>query len=151
MMGRRVVKVQVHDDGTLHLPVDNVVAGLDELAGTVVDRIGLLPRRRPPAAVPKSIKPVAAGAANANYQLSSVDARLLGFAVREATGVQGAEAVIELHAGTDASGDLIVPITLAGGESDRDWFGPNGITFAGGLYLVRVTGTVDGCVFLGEI
>lgn len=144
-----ILRVRVNGDGTLNLPVDGVVAGLNPVVDQLVDRIGLLPRKRPPAAVPKSIGAVAAGAPTANRQLSSVDARLLGFALRETTGV--AAAAIELRAGTDPTGDLIVPLNLAGGETAREWFGPNGITFAGGLFLVRVTGTIDGAVYLGEI
>jgi hypothetical protein len=144
-----VIRLRLGDDGTVHLPVDNVVAALTPVADHLVDRVGLLPRRRPPAAVPKTLNAVAAGGVNGNYQLSRVDARLLGFSMRETTGAAGA--TIELRAGDDATADLILAIDLDPGETTREWFGPNGIEFNGGLYVVRVAGTVDGSVWLGEI
>jgi hypothetical protein len=143
---KSILRVKVNDDGTLQLPADDIVRGVDGLFARFAD---LLPRARPPAAVPKVFSAIAAGGVNANRQMSAVDARLLGFSIRETTGA--AAATIELRAGTDATGDLIIPINLGAGESAREWYGPDGVAFTGGLYLVRVAGTVDGSIWLGEV
>jgi hypothetical protein len=144
-----IARVRLNDDGTLQMPTDDIVAALDEAAGRVVDRIGLLPRRRPPAAVMKSISAVAAGGVNANRLLSAVDpVRLMGFAFRETA---GAVASLELRAGTDVTGDLAIGVNLAANGNAREWFGPNGLAVPGGLFLVRLAGSIDGSVWLGEI
>ncbi len=123
---------------------------LDELAGLLGELIAQLrgdldgpPRLRLPAAYPV---PVVARAASNSTQLTTVPNTLHGFALRETTGA--ARAVIELRAGESDDGALVAAITLAAGESVRDWFGPNGIAVSG-LRLVRVSGSADGSVFLG--
>lgn len=130
----------------VHLPADNVLAFVDPVLGRLEQR-GLLPRRRPPAAVVKTIPAVAAPAGN--RQLTNVPNRLMGFALRETTGTAGA--TVELRDGTDATGDLVVAVTLAAGESTRDHFGEGGLGLGTGLYLVRVAGSVDGSVWFGEV
>jgi hypothetical protein len=70
---------------------------------------------------------------------------LRGYGFRETSGA--GTATVLLRAGSDASGDVVVPITLQAGESVRDWFSDEGIAILGGLF-VDVTGAVDGSVYL---
>ncbi len=90
--------------------------------------------------------PVVARASGNSTQLTTVPNSLHGFALRETT--NAARAVVELRAGESDEGTLVASITLAAGESIRDWFGPNGIAVSG-LRLVRVSGSAEGSVFLG--
>jgi hypothetical protein len=93
----------------------------------------------------RGAQPVPIGvSAGGTTRPSLADGSLMGFAVRETTGVTPATVELRAH---DAAGDLIVPINLAAGASTRDWFAGGGINFADGLFVV-VTGSVDGAVFL---
>jgi hypothetical protein len=69
---------------------------------------------------------------------------LRGYGFRETAG--GAATVL-IHAGSDASGHVIVPVTLSAGESVRDWFSDEGIAILGGVFL-EITGSVDGSVYI---
>lgn len=91
-------------------------------------------------AVPRHI------AASASMRLAMSPGQLAGFAFRETSGA--APATIVLRDGADASGDVMVPITLAAGGTAREWLLPHGIAFARGLFA-DVTGAVDGAAFLG--
>lgn len=73
---------------------------------------------------------------------------LHGFAVRETTGAGAA--TFRLHDGNDATGPNVIPVTLAAGESSRDWFGDGGISLEGGCFLEVISGTVEGTVFLSD-
>lgn len=77
---------------------------------------------------------------------TTTPAALAGFALRETSGA--APAVVVLRDGSDATGDPTIPITLAPGESVREWFGPGGVNLVYGLYVDVVSGAVDGSVFL---
>jgi hypothetical protein len=91
-------------------------------------------------------EPVVAG--SDPVRVSSSVGTLAGFSLRETTGA--APAVVELRdsqSGTD--GTLVSVITLTAGESVRDWFGADGPSFSYGLIVVRVSGSVDGAVYLG--
>ena len=88
-------------------------------------------------------------ALNAVAMLSNSAGRLVGYALKEATGVGTAE--LDLLDGTNVDGDLLVPITLAANQSVRDWFGPAGISFGRGLYAQLVSGSITGTVWLGRI
>jgi hypothetical protein len=80
----------------------------------------------------------------ASSAVTSVDGVLMGFSVREAAGTPAA-AAMRLRAGS-ATGTILATVTLAAGESVRDWFGPNGITATGGVYFELVYGTITGGV-----
>ena len=77
---------------------------------------------------------------------SSVSNVVAGYAVRETTGA--AAATVILRNGTDATGEEIVPVTLAAGESVRDWFGARGPSFDQGVFVDVVTGDIAGAIFL---
>lgn len=82
-----------------------------------------------------------------SVRVSSSAGTLAGFSLRETTGA--APAVVELRDGNDNAGALVSVVTLAAGESVRDWFGGDGPSFDYGLVVVRVSGNVDGAVYLG--
>lgn len=90
----------------------------------------------------RGARPVLVGNAG---RLATSPTSIVGFALRETSGV--ASATVVLRDGFDAGGDPILPITLAPGESVRDWFGPAGVNLSIGLY-VTVTGAVDGSIWL---
>lgn len=89
---------------------------------------------------------VAAGTGDA--QVVTGKGRLLGFSARESAGTPAAASFI-LRDGTSASGTPIVFVNLAASETlNGDYGGINGIEFANGLYLDRVSGTTDLSVYL---
>jgi hypothetical protein len=74
-------------------------------------------------------------------------AALVGFSFRETTGL--ANALVYLREGENVTGDIIAVISLAPGESVRDWFGPGGINVGDrGLYVDVASGAIDGAVYL---
>jgi hypothetical protein len=71
---------------------------------------------------------------------------VLGFALRETSGVT--PAVIRLRDGMDPSATIVLPISLAAGESRADYLPyDSGIRFTNGLYFEIVSGAVEGSVF----
>lgn len=76
---------------------------------------------------------------------SAVSNVVAGFALRETTGA--APATVILRDGADSSGDELIPVTLAAGDSAQVWFGDRGPSFVGGVF-VDVDGAVAGAVFL---
>jgi hypothetical protein len=82
----------------------------------------------------------------ASMKMSTSAGQLAGYALRETSG--GTPAIVRLLDGFDATGDLLLPISLTGAESVRDWFLPAGISFGTGLFVQVVSGTVEGVVFM---
>ena len=75
--------------------------------------------------------------------------RLVGYAIRETTGV--ATAKLNLRLEFRPGGQILVPINLAANESAREWWGPTGLSFIDGMYLEIVSGSIEGAVFLGAV
>jgi hypothetical protein len=71
---------------------------------------------------------------------------LMGWALLETGGVAGA--TVEVWDGQDATGQLLVPITLLAGQSTRDWLAGDGVLSQSGLFLNVVSGTVRGVVWV---
>jgi hypothetical protein len=71
---------------------------------------------------------------------------LMGWALLETTGV--ASATAEIWDGQDATGQLLVPISLTAGQSTRDWLAGDGVLSQSGLFLNVVSGTVRGVVWV---
>lgn len=90
-------------------------------------------------------------AINTNQPRISVSGgRLIGFSFRETTDT--ARAVVVLRAGQDNTGDEIAGITLAAGESDREWFGEAGLNIGPeGLYIDVLSGSVAGAIYFGAV
>lgn len=73
---------------------------------------------------------------------------LFGWALAETTGSAGVK--LRLRDGTTASAPSIIPITMSGGESTRDFFGDEAIEInSGSIYLEIVTGSIEGSILWG--
>lgn len=77
--------------------------------------------------------------------LASSNGSLVGFGLREASGVAGV--LIEFR-NQNGNGDLILPVKLAPGASLTEWFSDGGIAFTDGLALVVVSGQIAGSAYL---
>lgn len=87
-----------------------------------------------------------------SQSVSHSPGRLAGFVLRETSGVN--PALVRLHDSAhtlDSAGDLVSIISLSANESARDWMMPGGISFAYGLYVEIVSGTIEGVIYLGNI
>lgn len=73
---------------------------------------------------------------------TSLPGFLVGYSVRETSGT--AAAVVELHDGTDSSGQVVATIGLAAGASKEVMGGPPGVLCRAGLYATVVTGAAKG-------
>lgn len=75
--------------------------------------------------------------------LSFSPGQIAGYSIRETA---GARAVLRFRNGpeTDREQNILLTISLAAGESARDWFMPTGIPFDLGLYVEVVSGTIEG-------
>lgn len=71
---------------------------------------------------------------------------LTGWAFRESTG--GAPAALTIYDGNDTTGALVAPISLATGESTRDYPSMPGIELSQGLYVTVTAGAVDGSLWV---
>lgn len=74
--------------------------------------------------------------------------RLCGFALKNESDDDEASVSVLFYDGKTANADKIMTVTLAPGESAREWYG-DGIALTYGLFL-EVDGPVSGSVFLGE-
>jgi hypothetical protein len=87
--------------------------------------------------------------AGGGVRVTTSPGRLMGYAVRETSGTGAA--LVKFHDGSDVGGDVAISLTLAAGESARDWFGPGGISIAYGLTVEIVSGQVTGTAFVGDL
>lgn len=76
---------------------------------------------------------------------SAAGLRLLGFACKETTGSAGS--AFNLRNGTSNAGALLYTVTLGANESRGEWFGPDGIAAASGIWLERTDGNTTVVVF----
>lgn len=88
-------------------------------------------------------RPIVNGASGVLYASAGT---LTGYSIRETA---GAPAVVRVHDGRDASGDLLVTIGLAADESATVVLPHQGVGFALGLYVEIVSGAVEGTVYVG--
>jgi DNA uptake protein ComE-like DNA-binding protein len=73
--------------------------------------------------------------------------RLMGYSVREAAATPAA-AVVRFRSGATVAGTpLGAGVSLAPGESVREWFGPAGINVPTAVFLERVSGTTEVTVY----
>jgi hypothetical protein len=89
----------------------------------------------------------AAGAVDGRCHPTQVANVLLGWSVRETTGLATARLIF--RDGGNSSDDEIGAVTLAANESTRDLF-PFGISLVKGLFLDVQAGAVAGTVYLGN-
>lgn len=67
--------------------------------------------------------------------------KLMGFSVREQT--DAAEASFNLRNGDDDADPLVFVVNLLQNESRSEWFGPDGLDCADGIFLEVLSGTID--------
>lgn len=73
---------------------------------------------------------------------------IMGFALRNLSASTSNNVTVSFYDGDSTNGQLILDITLAPGESARDWFGPNGIHVGTrGLYVTS-SDVFDGSLFV---
>src|SRR5688500_9488238 len=71
----------------------------------------------------------------------AADLRLMGLSARETT--ENSRAIFSIHRGTATTDPVLVTVSLGAGESTREWYGPEGLEAAAGIYLQRVSGAVQ--------
>lgn len=113
-------------------PVRELVLALDAAVNA-----GAVTVSQPPAADAIAL-PGASGA------LTGAAGVLLGFSMRESGGV--AAAVVRLRDGA-VGGAILATVSLAVGESVRDWFGDRGVNVPTGIFFELVSGAVEGAVY----
>lgn len=97
----------------------------------------------------RGARPVPIGVTNGATRRPTTSAgALVGFALENVSADEEASVQVLFHDGADDNADVILPITLAPGESTRDWFGPGGISLFEGLFVNISGGDVRGCVYL---
>lgn len=77
------------------------------------------------------------------------DGLIAGFNLHETSGT--GTAFVKVHDGSDVSAPTMLYISLAAGESTRDWYFPGGLKFRHGVYLEVVTGKIEGVMYTMEI
>jgi hypothetical protein len=75
----------------------------------------------------------------------SFPVKVMGWAIRNPSSTALAE--VDFFDGTDASGTVVIPVTLDWNESSRETWCPNGIRFKNGLFINVTAGEVRGSVF----
>lgn len=66
----------------------------------------------------------------------------VGYAIQETSGTAAASLNI------NSPGNLLDPVTIAMGATDKRWYGPNGIKSRGGLKVHVVSGVFSGVVYI---
>jgi hypothetical protein len=89
---------------------------------------------------------IASGTADVQGIAAQANLRLVGFSVTEDAGTAAAAEVILRH-GTAATDPELFGITLTADQSTREYFGPNGIAVASGVFVDRVAGTTKLTLF----
>lgn len=76
--------------------------------------------------------------------------RLMGYSVRESSGTP-AVATLNIRHGTANTHTVLCPISLVASTTNGQWFGPQGIPAASGLYLERVSGNSTVTLFTAVV
>lgn len=90
---------------------------------------------------PYRVKPISLRAQTAASLLVSMGGRLMGWALREATG--SSFAAIEFYDGTNTGGQLIAPVNIGSGGFLSFWYGDVGIDIEQGVFMNVVAGSMD--------
>jgi hypothetical protein len=97
--------------------------------------------------VPASAIDGSVSTAGNNQQVMTGQAglRLLGFTVHETTGVS--PALVYVRQGVNTSALPLAIVSLAPGESVREWYGPDGLVATAGIFFQRSVGTTQFSTF----
>lgn len=82
----------------------------------------------------------------ANQQAVSGLGTYRGISLRETA---GAAAVVRVWDGTSAAGTLLDTIALAANASAWTWYDDGGVWFTAGVYVEKVSGTIEGSIRIG--
>jgi hypothetical protein len=97
----------------------------------------------------RGAKPVAVGISpGATTRPTTSAGAVVGFALRNRSVVETASVTVYLYNGADDQADMLLAVTLAPGESTRDWFGPGGIHVGDQGLFVLADGDFDGSLFM---
>jgi hypothetical protein len=96
----------------------------------------------------RGARPVAVGVTvgGTKYVTTSPGA-MIGYALTNESEADDVTVRVLFHDGNGSDADVIMKVSLAPGESARDWFGPGGISLQAGLY-VDYDGPISGSVFM---
>ena len=83
-------------------------------------------------------------AGHPSFSMNNSPSRIFWHSFKETTG--SAKAAYEILDGTNSSARVLLEVTLAAGESTRDFFGERGLKAFEGLYFNLVSGSVKGMV-----
>lgn len=89
--------------------------------------------------------PVSLPAAGSSGVVLSGRCLLMGWGLKESTG--NVASAINIRNGQDASGQIVVPISLTAGQSRSDWMAPRGVWCRTGLFVENVTGSTIGALW----
>lgn len=93
--------------------------------------------------------PVPFGPLTTTTVVLSGDVLVLGWSVKESTGV--ASAAFSLFDGTDATGTRIATVTLNASQSVRDTLPVPGVDAMVGVFLRIDSGTVEGTIYVRDL
>lgn len=97
----------------------------------------------------RGAKPVAVGISpGATTRPTTSAGAIVGFALRNRSTVETASVTVFLYNGSDDQADMLLAVTLAPGESTRDWFGPGGIHIGDTGLFITADGDFDGSLFM---
>lgn len=97
----------------------------------------------------KGARPVAVGiTSGATTRPTTSSGAIVGFALRNRSSSTTTNVTVYLYDGADANADVLMAISLAPGESVRDWFGPAGIHIGDRGLFVQADGNFDGSIFV---
>ena len=89
---------------------------------------------------PYTFTTIAAGTGDEAGHAAAAGLRLMGYSVRETA---GAVATLNIEHGTANSSPVMAAINLAAAGSAVQWFGPQGLNCASGVWIERLTGTTQ--------
>lgn len=99
---------------------------------------------RPGLVVPHEV-PTTAGA---GAEVSGNARYLMGWSVANESTT--ALAAFIIYNNTEVGGQAVHPVNLYDNESSREWFGPDGIWMAVGVWFQVTAGTISGSVFVAD-
>jgi hypothetical protein len=97
---------------------------------------------------PGIVEPQPIPANPAGATVSGRACRWFGFSITEATGAGAATVLV--YRGAGVGGLLVAQINLDGGQSARDWWGPQGLSMDSGLFAQVSLGAVTGSLWIAQ-
>lgn len=131
--------VATDDIGGFHYQKIKLGFGPDGTFNEAEDASGKRIPVRDPSLAPATATDAGTGTGDVAITAAATGLRLMGFSARETTGIAGA--VFNLRHGVASTDPILVTVSLGANESAREWYGPDGLAAASGIWLDRVSGT----------